>query len=357
MDILSVISLLIALPLLFLLLILCFFTVQIFTGKSINNRNYAPVKGIVFDQLFYLNSLYDYQTKVARNFPTFRLLDISHSLVYTADPRNIEHFLKTKFDNYAKGSHHEETVRDLWGHGIFAVDGDKWRQQRKLASFEFSARVLRDFSCSVFRINAAKLVRTVSSELEMCSNQGIEFKDSLSEQMDTLFTIFLLTLLPPLFLLLFFTFLAIKIFTGKSINNPDYPPVKGSVFNQLFYLNYLYDYQTQAAKKQPTYRLLAIEQSEVYTTDPRNVEHILKTKFENYSKGKYNQDIIQDLLGQGIFAVDGDKWRHQRKLASFEFSTRVLRDFSCSVFRRNGGKLVKAISELAVSSQAFDMQN
>ncbi|OMP00540.1 Cytochrome P450 [Corchorus olitorius] len=176
--------------------------------------------------------------------------------------------------------------------------------------------------------------------------------------MDTLFTIFLLTLLPPLILLLFFTFLAIKIFTGKSINNPDYPPVKGSVFNQLFYLNYLYDYQTQAAKKQPTYRLLAIEQSEIYTTDTRNVEHILKTKFGNYSKGKYNQDIIQDLLGQGIFVVDGDKWRHQRKLASFEFSTRVLRDFSCSVFRRNGGKLVKAISELAVSGQAaFDMQD
>ncbi|XVF73353.1 hypothetical protein PTKIN_Ptkin12aG0194700 [Pterospermum kingtungense] len=177
------------------------------------------------------------------------------------------------------------------------------------------------------------------------------------KKMEILSTIVFLISLPPLFLFLLFSFLAIKIFTGKSINNPDYPPVKGSVFNQLLYLNYLYDYQTQVAKKQPTYRLLALAQSETYTTDIRNVEHILKTNFDKYSKGKYNQEILSDFLGQGIFAVDGDKWRQQRKLASFEFSTRVLRDFSCSVFRKNAAKLTAAISELAVSGQAFDMQN
>ncbi|OMO80509.1 Cytochrome P450 [Corchorus olitorius] len=174
--------------------------------------------------------------------------------------------------------------------------------------------------------------------------------------MDIIFTIFFLTLL---FLFLLFSFLAIKIFTGKSIDNSDYPPVKGSVFNLLFHFNDLYDYQTQVAKKQPTYRLLlSIEHSEIIcTTDSRNLEHILKTKFEKYSKGKFNQDILQDLLGQGIFSVDGDKWRQQRKLASFEFSTRVLRDFSCSVFRRNAGKLVRAILQFTVSGQAFDMQD
>ncbi|XWS77164.1 hypothetical protein CRYUN_Cryun01aG0238100 [Craigia yunnanensis] len=182
-------------------------------------------------------------------------------------------------------------------------------------------------------------------------------ENSLEKKKDILSTIFFLMSLPLIFLFIIFCFLAIKIFTGKSINNPDYPPVKGSVFNQLLYLNYLYDYQTQAAKKQPTYRLLALAESEIYTTDTRNVEHILKTNFDKYSKGKYNQEIVSIFLGQGIFAVDGDKWRQQRKLASFEFSTRVLRDFSCSIFRKNAAKLVRAISELVVSGQAFDMQN
>ncbi|KAJ6851238.1 cytochrome P450 704C1-like isoform X1 [Iris pallida] len=66
---------------------------------------------------------------------------------------------------------------------------------------------------------------------------------------------------------------------------------------------------------------------------------------------------MSDLFGEGIFAVDGEKWRHQRKLASYEFSTRVLRDFSSSVFRVNGAKLAKVISEAASSSTVFDMQN
>ncbi|KAK8565883.1 hypothetical protein V6N13_020958 [Hibiscus sabdariffa] len=46
---------------------------------------------------------------------------------------------------------------------MFAVDGDKWKEQRKFASYEFSTRVLRDFSCSVFSSNAAKLVLLVSN--------------------------------------------------------------------------------------------------------------------------------------------------------------------------------------------------
>ncbi|KAK8522012.1 hypothetical protein V6N13_022075 [Hibiscus sabdariffa] len=175
--------------------------------------------------------------------------------------------------------------------------------------------------------------------------------------MEIISVIIFLLVLPPLILLLVFSFLAIRTIVGKSIGSPEYPPVKGSVFNQLLYLNYLYDYQTEVAKEQPTYRLLTLTQSEIYTTDTQNVEYVLKTRFDKYSKGNRNQEIMSDFLGQGIFAVDGDKWRKQRKLASFEFSTRVLRDFSCSVFRQNAAKLVRNMWELAVLGQAFDMQN
>jgi cytochrome P450 len=146
------------------------------------------------------------------------------------------------------------------------------------------------------------------------------------------------------------------IFKGKSIGDPKYAPVKGTVFNQLFYFNKLHDYHTQIAKTHPTMRLLAPNQSELYTIDVRNIEHILKTNFDKYSKGKYNEDIISDLFGEGIFAVDGDKWKQQRKVASYEFSTRVLRDFSCSVFRKHAAKLVKVISQFSHEGIAFDMQ-
>ncbi|XP_015888806.3 cytochrome P450 704C1 [Ziziphus jujuba] len=175
--------------------------------------------------------------------------------------------------------------------------------------------------------------------------------------MDILYIIVTFISIFFIFIFLLFSFLILRIFTGKSINNPTYPPVKGTVFDQLFYFNKLYDYQTRVASKYPTFRLLAPEQSEIYTTDIRNIEHVLKTKFDMYSKGEYNQDIVRDLFGQGIFAVDGEKWRHQRKLASLEFSTRVLRDFSCSVFRRNAAKLVRVVSGFSVDGRAFDMQD
>ncbi|KAF5453354.1 hypothetical protein F2P56_028260 [Juglans regia] len=160
-----------------------------------------------------------------------------------------------------------------------------------------------------------------------------------------------------LFVILTLSVLLIRTFTGKSVTNQNYPPVHGTVFHQLLYFNKLYDHQTESAKKQRTFRLLTPGQSEIYTTDIQNIEHILKTNFDKYSKGEHNQDISTDLFGQGIFIVDGEKWRQQRKLASFEFSTRVLRNFSCSVFKRNAAKLVRAVSKLSDAGLAFDMQD
>ncbi|KAI4354915.1 hypothetical protein L6164_003740 [Bauhinia variegata] len=173
--------------------------------------------------------------------------------------------------------------------------------------------------------------------------------------MDIFFT--LLTFIASAFLglLLLFSLLILRIFTGKSIRDPEYPPVKGTVFDQLFHFKTLYHYHTEIAQKHPTFRLLAPGNSRLFTADTRNIEHILKTRFENYSKGTYG--MLTDLLGEGIFAVDGEKWKQQRKLASFEFSTRVLRDFSCSVFRKNAAKLVRVISEFSHEGMGFDMQD
>ncbi|XP_002511745.2 cytochrome P450 704C1 isoform X1 [Ricinus communis] len=175
--------------------------------------------------------------------------------------------------------------------------------------------------------------------------------------MDIFFIIFTFTATPFLLFVLTFLYVMLKVYTGKSINNPDYAPVIGTVFGQLFYFSYLYDHQAELAKTHKTFRLLGPEESELYTTDVRNIEHVLKTNFDKYSKGKYNQDILTDLFGEGIFAVDGDKWRQQRKLASFEFSARVLREFSCSVFRTNTAKLVRVMSKVAVPDKVFDMQD
>ncbi|XP_056174559.1 cytochrome P450 704C1-like isoform X2 [Syzygium oleosum] len=135
-----------------------------------------------------------------------------------------------------------------------------------------------------------------------------------------------------------------------------YHPVAGTVLNQLLNFSRLHHHMTDLAGKHRTYRLLSPLRSEVYTSEPANVEYMLKTNFENYGKGCYNYSLLKDLLGDGIFTVDGDKWRQQRKVSSYEFSTKVLRDFSSVVFRRNAAKLANILSEAASTNQIIDIQ-
>ncbi|KAI3504349.1 hypothetical protein L1887_32948 [Cichorium endivia] len=125
----------------------------------------------------------------------------------------------------------------------------------------------------------------------------------------------------------------------------------------LINFNNIHDYLTRHAEKYKTYRMISPFHGEVYTTDPTNVEYILKTNFENYGKGIYTHDLLEDLLGDGIFTVDGDKWREQRKVSSHEFSTKVLRDFSSAIFRKNTIKLGNILSEAANSNQIIDIND
>ncbi|KAM7512061.1 hypothetical protein LguiB_010936 [Lonicera macranthoides] len=158
-----------------------------------------------------------------------------------------------------------------------------------------------------------------------------------------------------LFSVILYYFLLHQIFWGKF--KIKYHPIGGTMFNQLINFNRLHHYMTDLAGKYRTYRLLNPFLNEIYTADPANVEYILKTNFDNYGKGDYNYSILRDLLGDGIFTVDGDKWREQRKVSSYEFSTKVLRDFSSVIFRKNVVKLANILSEAATSNKIIDIQD
>jgi len=129
--------------------------------------------------------------------------------------------------------------------------------------------------------------------------------------------------------------------------NRKYPPVAGTVLHQLLNFDRLVEYQTELARRYGTFRMLTPTCNYVYTVEPANVEYILKTNFANYGKGVMTHDVLEDLLGDGIFNVDGAKWRHQRKVASHEFSTRVLRDYSSAVFRDTAAELAGIVAAAA----------
>ncbi|KAI9259893.1 cytochrome P450 [Sporodiniella umbellata] len=70
----------------------------------------------------------------------------------------------------------------------------------------------------------------------------------------------------------------------------------------------------------------------ISTTDPRNVEHVLKNNFENYIKGPEFHNAMNDLFGDGIFNANGEEWKFQRKTASHIFNVKNFRDHFTNVF-------------------------
>ena len=74
------------------------------------------------------------------------------------------------------------------------------------------------------------------------------------------------------------------------------------------------EYFEQMTKEygEEAWRLKTGAKTYICTNSPSNVEHILKINFKNYIKGKDMKSKLQDFLGDGIFNVDGDKWKQQR---------------------------------------------
>lgn len=65
---------------------------------------------------------------------------------------------------------------------------------------------------------------------------------------------------------------------------------------------------------------------------------------------------MEVLLGDGIFNVDGELWRKQRKTASFEFASKNLRDFNTVVFRDYSLKLFNILNQASLKNEHVDMQ-
>ncbi|KAK6947796.1 Cytochrome P450 [Dillenia turbinata] len=94
------------------------------------------------------------------------------------------------------------------------------------------------------------------------------------------------------------------------------------------------------------------------TCDPKNLEHILKTRFDNYPKGPTWQAVFHDLLGEGIFNSDGETWRFQRKTAALEFTTRTLRQAMARwVSRAIKNRFCPILKAAQVEAKPVDLQD
>lgn len=122
--------------------------------------------------------------------------------------------------------------------------------------------------------------------------------------------------------------------------------------------NNLCDWYSHLLAKSPTGTIHVHVLGNVITANPENVEYMLKTKFENYPKGKPFSAILGDLLGRGIFNVDGDLWKFQRKMACLELGSRSVRSYAFDVVNSEiESRLIPLLSSAAAADNSLDLQD
>lgn len=135
-------------------------------------------------------------------------------------------------------------------------------------------------------------------------------------------------------------------------------PVVGSLPSIAAHFDHFFDWSLRNLQEHGTWRAVLPGMVRYFTADPRNVEHILKTRFANYPKGAMFESLLADLLGGGIFNADGASWRAQRKAASYEFAARSLRDLIVASLRaETGGRLVPLLRAAAADGRQLDLQD
>ncbi|WJX92296.1 hypothetical protein P8452_73955 [Trifolium repens] len=168
-----------------------------------------------------------------------------------------------------------------------------------------------------------------------------------------------------IFSLIFFLYLFYFHFftTSKKHNNHGFKiyPLLGTLPEFILNRHRFLDWTTQILRNCPTNTAVFIRPGKIHgiiTANPDNIQHILKTKFENYPKGERFISLLHDFLGNGIFNSDGDLWKLQRKTASYEFNTKSLRNFIVeNVTVETQTRLIPILSKATENNQILDLQN
>ncbi|KAF5194934.1 Cytochrome p450 [Thalictrum thalictroides] len=166
-----------------------------------------------------------------------------------------------------------------------------------------------------------------------------------------------------LFLLFILTFFYLVIIKSKSSGvEPKSYPLIGSFLDIYAHRYQLNQWFAEILSKSPTgtivlRRPLGVNQT-IVTTNPANVQHILKTQFSVYTKGDFFTTTLRDFLGTGIFNADGSNWKFQRQISSHEFNTKSLRKFVETVVETELiDRLIPILSEAAANNSVLDLQD
>lgn len=158
-------------------------------------------------------------------------------------------------------------------------------------------------------------------------------------------------------ILLFF----ISLLQSKSTKIPKSYPIIGSYFSILANKQRRIQWTSDVIQSTSNLTFTLIRPfgfRQIFTANPSNVQHILKTHFHIYQKGDVFKTTMADFLGDGIFNVDGEIWKYQRQVASHEFNTKSLRKFVETVVDAElNERLIPLLAAAAVEKKVLDFQD
>ena len=79
-----------------------------------------------------------------------------------------------------------------------------------------------------------------------------------------------------------------------------------------------------------TYRTRLLGMPMTTVSHPDGIHHILVKNQKNYIKDKYSRGLSR-VFGSGLFAIDGDLWKNQRRLMNPAFAKKVVRSYHDSM--------------------------
>ncbi|EJD03501.1 CYP63 cytochrome P450 monooxygenase-like protein [Fomitiporia mediterranea MF3/22] len=94
---------------------------------------------------------------------------------------------------------------------------------------------------------------------------------------------------------------------------------------------------------------------DIVTVEPEHIKAILATEFDNFERGDTFKDVMQSVLGDGVFNADGDMWKFHRSMTRPFFSRDRISHFE--IFGRHADEAVALLNARMREGQAVDIQD
>lgn len=97
------------------------------------------------------------------------------------------------------------------------------------------------------------------------------------------------------------------------------PMLKASSLGRTLEFNEERIYDDKSDLKAHTWKMYVAGSEVITTKNPDNIKHVLATQFKDFELG-VRHPALMPLLGNGIFTLDGDGWKHSRTMLRPQFA-------------------------------------